>query len=190
MIPYQKEKTENAICFFAKEHYKKTKKHLDMTSLFKYLAFFDFETFEKKGRPALGLQYEAMERGPVPIDLYQNRAKLTSDCYAFVCTGQNEKGNELYVVQPKGAPNLDYFSPFEVKEMEKIIEIYADSSIKSSHRSDASHERIVAWKKTWKKKKYSLIDYVLTFDKDPAEKPASELTFAEECYLTSRALNR
>ena len=189
MIPYQKEKIENAICFFAKEHYKKTKKHLDMTSLFKYLAFFDFETFEKRGRPALGLKYLAMERGPVPIELYSNRAKLHSDCFAFVSTGTNEKGNELYLIQPKGTPNLDYFSPSEVKEMERIIEIYADSSIKSSHRSDASHERITAWKKTWTKKHNSLIDYVLTFDKDPAEKSESDLTFAEECYLTSRALD-
>jgi len=189
VVPYQKEKIEHAICFFAKEHFKKVKKHLDMTSLFKYLSLFDFETFEKKGRPALGLKYLAMERGPVPIDLYDKRGDLHANCFDFVCIGKNEKGNELYVVQAKGKPNLDYFSPSEIKHMEQIIEIYADSSIKAHHRSEASHERIAAWRKTWSRKKNSIIDYSDMFDKDPAEKPEDKLTFAESCYLTSRALD-
>jgi len=189
MIPYQKEKIENAICFFAKEHQKKIKRPLDMTSLFKYLSLFDFETFEKKGRPALGLKYLAMERGPVPIDLYDKRKELHTDCFDFICTGKNERGNELYVVQAKGKPDLDYFSPSEIKHMETIIEIYSDRSVKARHRSDASHERIAAWRKTWARKKNSLIDYSLTFDKDPAEKTEDSLTFAESCYLISRALD-
>ena len=35
MIPYQKEKIENAICFFANEHQKKTKHPLYQTFLYK-----------------------------------------------------------------------------------------------------------------------------------------------------------
>ena len=48
MIPYQKEKIENAICFFASEHQKKTKHPLYQTFLYKYLAFLDFESLREK----------------------------------------------------------------------------------------------------------------------------------------------
>ncbi|GAG44260.1 unnamed protein product, partial [marine sediment metagenome] len=41
MIPYKKEKSDNAICFFAFNHKRKTGKYLPQTFLYKYLAFLD-----------------------------------------------------------------------------------------------------------------------------------------------------
>lgn len=66
MIPYQKEKIENAICFFAYEHKKATRKFLTQTYLYKYLALFDFKCLEETGKPALGLKYMAMEKEADP----------------------------------------------------------------------------------------------------------------------------
>ena len=43
MGAYQKEKTENAICFFASRHKEKTGKYLFQTSLYKDLALFEIE---------------------------------------------------------------------------------------------------------------------------------------------------
>ncbi|NLT21515.1 MAG: SocA family protein [Syntrophorhabdus sp.] len=188
MIPYQKEKIENAICFFAAVHQKKTGRSLDEASLYKCLAFLDFETFEETGRPALGLDYIAMERGPVPIEIYGARRSLKTECFEFVAQKDELSSREKFLVIAHGKPDLDYFSEYEKTKMKRIIEIFADRSIKAGLRSDASHERIKAWKKTWAKKKNSLIDYSLTFDKDPRTKKPEDLSFAEECFLTAEAL--
>lgn len=188
MIIYQAEKVNNAICFFAAEHKKRTRRPLDQTSLYKYLGFFDFETFEERGRPALGLTYMAMPRGPVPIKIYDARHSLKTDCFEFVVQKDEYSSRENIYVIAFGKPDLDYFSEYEKGKMSRIIEIFADSSVKASLRSDASHERIKAWKRTWDKKKNSLIDYSLTFDDDPRTKKPEDLSFAEECFLTSEAL--
>jgi hypothetical protein len=185
MIPYQKEKFENAICFFASEHYKTTRKALTQTYLYKYLALLDFRSIETTGKPVLGLEYMAMERGPVPIKLYKERDTIKSDCFEF-----KKSEGSIYLVVAKGTPDLDYFSESEMKEMRRLIEIYADRFVKASHMSEASHQEIKAWKKAYKKKPNSMIDYDLAFDDDLYTKPGEALSFAEECYLTYKALQK
>jgi uncharacterized phage-associated protein len=183
MIPYQKEKFENAICYFASEHQKRTRKPLTQTYLYKYLALLDFRSLETTGKPLLGLEYMAMERGPVPIKLYRDPIK--SDCFEF----RKSEGTS-YLVLAKGTPDLDYFSESEMKEMKRLIEIYADQFVKASHMSEASHQEIKAWRKAYRKKINSIIDYDLVFDDDLYTKPGGSLTFAEECYLTYKALKK
>jgi len=190
MIAYQKEKIDNAICFFASEHKRKTRRAVTQTQLYKYLAFLDFESFEKRGRPVLGLEYEAKKRGPVPPLLYKNRSNLRTKCYVFHNVGKTDAGQDRYDVIAHGAPNLDYFSHREIKEMERLIEIYADIFVTAGDMSDASHERIQAWKKTWESNPNGIIDYALMFKEDPRKKPEADLTFAEECYLIATALDR
>ena len=185
MIPYQKEKIENAICYFASEHYKTTHKPLTQTYLYKYLAFLDFKSLEDTGKPALGLEYVAMDHGPVPIKIYRDRDKIKSNCFDFRSSGKN-----VYVVVAKGTPDLDFFSDQEIKEMRRLIEIYADQFVKASDMSEASHQSIKAWKRAYKKKPNSIIDYDLAFDEDIYSKPEKSLSFAEECYLTYKALQK
>ncbi len=182
MIPYQKEKIENAICFFAAEHQKKTGHPLDEASLYKCLAFLDFEVFEETGRPVLGLDYIAMQWGPVPVRLYEARRSLKTECFEFVVKRDEYSAKEKLLVIAHGKPDLDYFSEYEKSRMKRIIEVFAGPG------GDASHERIKAWKKTWAKKQNSIIDYSLTFDKDPRTKKPEDLSFAEECFLTAEAL--
>ena len=78
-IPFQKEKIENAISYFAAEHTKITRQPLFQTALYKYLAFFDFEILKKAGTPALGLKYSAMDKGPIPIDIYSQRENYKTE---------------------------------------------------------------------------------------------------------------
>jgi hypothetical protein len=183
MIPYQKEKVENAICFFAKEHRKKTRHFLCQTFLYKYLALFDFGYLKKYGKPALGLSYRAMERGPVPIDIYAKRMdEPWSKLFLF------QKDEDKFMIIPKGTPDLNYFSAREIKLMNVLIEIYADQFIDSKLMSDASHEEVVAWKRTWKKKKNDFIDLSLEFPGNIFEKSEKDLTFPEEVYLTQKGL--
>ncbi len=184
-IPYREEKIKNAVCFFAAEHEKRTRKPLSQTFLYKYLAFLDFGSLEKIGRPALGLIYKAMERGPVPPELYGQRDKLKNECFSFVALEESK-----YIVKATGKPDLEYFSSFELQEMSRLIEIYADFFVKASDISEASHEVIRAWKKTWAKKPNSIINYDDAFSEDLLTKPDADLTFAEECYLLYKALEK
>ena len=183
MVPYQKEKIENAICFFAKEHTKKTKQPLYQTFLYKYLAFLDFEILKETGRPCLGLAYRAMERGPVPIELYGKLDTIKSSCFE-----SREKDNNKIIIVSTGMPNLDYFSQKEIKQMNRLIEIFAQNYVKARLISDASHESIIAWKKTWNKCHNSMIDYSSEFDDDLFKKKEDELTYPEESFLIYRAL--
>ena len=183
MIPYQKQKIENAICFFAHEHKKETRKPLYQTFLYKYLAFLDFESIKETGRPCLGLEYMAMQRGPVPIIIYNQRDKIKSDLFQFI-SDQDDR----WVILAKTKPNLDYFSKKEINLMQKLIEIYADSYITSTLISDATHQAILAWKKTWREAPNGIIDYAAEFKGNLLSKKEEDLTYPEESYLIYRAL--
>lgn len=180
MIPYRKEKIQNAIVFFAREHRKKTRKPLYQTYLYKYLAFLDFISLREIGRPALELIYKAMQRGPVPIEIYEKKEDTL--LYRFVKDTLGE------VVVPKNKPNMDFFSPYEIDLMHRLIEIYATTWITTDVMSDASHEDIAAWKRTYFKKPNTIIDFILEFDGDLLSKRENELTYPEEVYLTYRAM--
>jgi len=185
MIPYQKEKINNAICFFAQEHKKKSGKYLTQTYLYKYLAFLDFYSIEKTGMPTFGLKYRAMGRGPVPISIYNKRKNLKTDFYEF-----RKQDDNLYIIYPKNKPNLDYFSAFELEQMNKLISKYARKYGSTDEISDASHKEILAWKRTYAKKKNEIIDYKLTFEGNIEKKQVKELTHAEERFLTYLGLKR
>lgn len=184
MIPYQSEKIENAICFFAKEHQKKAKKPLYQTFLYKYLAFLDFISLKETGQPALGLRYMAMEKGPVPVEIYDKRESYSTHLFKFV----KDQDNRI-VIRPKGDPDLGYFSPCEIEIMARIVEIFATIYIPTRLVSDASHQEIVAWQKTWKRKPNSIIDYALEFPDDLLSKPDEERSCAEEHFIISRRLD-
>jgi uncharacterized phage-associated protein len=182
MIAYQKEKIENAICFFAAEHKKATNQFLYQTYLYKYLALLEFDSIKNIGRPVLGLQYKAMEKGPVPIEIYNKRNSYKTDCFEFK---QIEQG---IVIIPKGKPDLGYFSPYEIERMRRLIEIYASRFVKSKEMSESSHQEIRAWNKAWRKEKNSIIDYDLEFEDNIREKKPSDLTPAEESYLIYKSI--
>lgn len=179
MIAYQKEKTDNAICFFAKEHKARAGTPLPQTYLYKYLAFLDFLSVEKMGIPAIGLEYKAMKRGPVPPAIYNKRYFLKTAFYEFV-----DQGGSVFIIEAKQEPNLDYFSPFEIDIMTKLVTKYAKRFCKSEEISEDSHKHIKAWEKTYNKKPNGVIDYILTFDSNIKHKPEKQLTHPEECYLT------
>lgn len=185
MIPYQKEKIKNATLFFAKEHYKKTKKYLYQTFLYKYLAFLDFNSLKDTGRPALGLTYLAFKKGPVPKEIYDKRKDYKINSFKFVDTGDDK----IQIVPNKNAdPDLDYFSRYEINEMKRLIEIYASSYVDSNMISDCSHKEILAWKRTYEKNKNGVIDYALTFKENIYEKNEEALSVQEESYKTYKAI--
>jgi hypothetical protein len=176
MIAYQQEKLDNAICFFAIEHKQLSGKPLTQTYLYKYLAFLDFSMVKETGVPTLGLDYRAMKRGPVPVPLYNERHKKKTGLYEFKKQEEN-----IFIIEPKGPPNLDYFSEMEKEKMAELVCRYARRYSRTDEICEDSHKQISAWARTLKNQ---IIDYRLMFKDDILSKKAEDLTPAEENYIT------
>jgi len=55
--------------------------------------------------------------------------------------------------------------------------------------SDASHQAIKAWKKTYQQNPNAIIDPIEEFDRDIKSVPENELSSQEEKYLIQRGLS-
>jgi hypothetical protein len=187
MVAYRKERINHALLFFAQEHYKKTHKYLSQTVLYKYLAFFEFRYLKHVGDMPLELTYKAMQRGPVPVEIYEHRDK---DEYFSLVTFEpfSTKNGTGYLVKPKGRFDSDYFAEAELEEMNNLIEMFAQRWVGSGAMSDASHQAIKAWKKTWSRNPNTIINPIDEFDRNILEIPEEELTPQEERYLTQKAI--
>ncbi len=184
MVAYQKERIENAICFFAYEHYKITKKYLYQTYIYKYLSFFEFDVLEGTGESPLSLDFMAMERGPVPIEIYNKRDEIKSNLFSF-----DKQNDDKIIVKALKKPDLDYFSDYEIKEMDKLIDIYAKKWVTSRMMSDSSHKKIKAWAKAWKREPNSIIEKSDTFD-NLFSKDENQLSPREKHFLISASLEK
>jgi len=158
MLSYRQERIDNALLFFAQNHYKVTKKYLSQTFLYKYLAFFEFRYLKAVGDMPLGLTYKAMERGPVPMEIYGNRDKPGYFIKVIFEPFQTASGKDGYLVKPNGKFAPDYFAETELKEMENLIEIFAQQWVGATEMSEASHQAIQAWRKTYSRQPNADID--------------------------------
>ncbi|MBA7683279.1 hypothetical protein ES703_91641 [subsurface metagenome] len=181
MTPYQTGRLENAICYFAKEHKERSGRPLYQTFLYKYLAFLDFMTLEEIGKPSFGIVYRAMENGPVPIDLYNRRYNYETNLFVFVSLEEKK-----VIIVPKSEPDMDYFSEYEIEQMNALLDRFAKRGIKSKDICNASHS-IKAWAKAWRREHNSMIDYADTFD-DLSQKSENELLIEEERFLVYRGI--
>jgi hypothetical protein len=188
MLPYQKERIENALLFFAQNHHKKTRKHLSQTFLYKYLAFFEFRYLKAVGDMPLGLTYKAMERGPVPMEIYANRDKPGYFSKVIFEPFQTKSGGTGYLVKPNGKFERDYFADAEFEEMCNLIEMFAQQWVGAAEMSDASHQAIKAWKKAYSRQPNTDIDPIEEFDRDITSAPEETLQNAEYKYLVHRKM--
>ena len=188
MLPYRKERIENAMLFFAQKHYQKTKMYLSQTFLYKYLAFFEFRYLKAAGDMPLELTYKAMEYGPVPMEIYENRGK--PGCFSKVVFDPFPLKDRKtgYLIKPKGKFEPDYFADAELEEMNNLIEMFAQSWVKSSEMSEMSHQAIKAWKKTYSVQPNANIDPIKEFDRDIMSIPEDILSTEELKYVMHRKM--
>lgn len=184
MSAYSNEKIENAICFFAREHYQHTRRYPTQTHIYKYLAFFDFQLLEETGQAPLDLKYLAMKYGPVPIEVYSKRRKIESELFVF----DETQTGKIYV-KTRRAPDLSYFAVREIKKMRDLIFIFASAWTSANIMSESSHQKIGAWVKTWSRRPNSLINKADTFE-ELQSKSDEELSPQEEHFLIAEALKR
>jgi hypothetical protein len=188
MLPYKKERTDNAILFFAQKHYQKTKNYLSQTFLYKYLAFFEFRYLKSAGDMPLELTYKAMERGPVPMEIYGNGTTPNYFSKVIFEPFQTKGGKDGYLVKPNGNFEPDYFADAEIEEMNNLIEMFARQWVKASDMSDMSHQEIKAWRKTYSVQPNAEINPIEEFDRDIMAVSEEELTTAEERFLFRHGL--
>ena len=184
MQAYQKERLENALLFFAHNHYKKTKQYLSQTFLYKYLAFFEFRYLKAVGDMPLELTYKAMQHGPVPMEVYGNRDKPGYFTKVIFEPTPIKDGRFGYLVKPNGKFEPDYFAEAELEEMNNLIEMFAQGWVNANDMSEMSHQDIKAWKKTYNRSPNAEMDPIEEFDRDIKTVPEEELQNAEYKYLT------
>ncbi len=186
MIAYQKERIENAICFFASEFKKRVGRPAYQTYIYKYLALFDFQILKETGKPALDIGYDALDKGPVPKYLYYSRKKHEATCYRFITADGESK-----IIEPVKEPDLDFFSDHELAVMWQILDRYAYPGITTNVLIDASHD-IQSWKTAWARRgqrRRVPMSYDDTFQR-LNEKTEAKRTPEEESYLIFKAIKQ
>ena len=190
MLSYRKERIDNAILFFAQNHYKKTKRYLSQTFLYKYLAFFEFRYLKAAGDMPLELTYKAMDHGPVPMEIYDNRENPSYFSKVIFEPFQTKANKDGYLVKPKPNEKFDpdYFAEAELEEMNNLIDMFAQQWVGTPEISEASHQAIKAWKKTYSRQRNANIDPIEEFDRDILAVHEETLHTEELKYLMRRKM--
>ena len=185
MIAYSKERLDNAVAYFAGHHEEITGNKAYKTYIFKYIALFDFLILDQTGKPAFDIEYAALERGPVPVFLYDHIDEYES---SFFIINEDKDGNH-YLTSTVDI-KMDYFSEFEQKKLVQIVDDYIFKGMKTDDVCDRTHTDITAWRIAWENRGTARrvpMDYIDEFD-DISEKEACDLTLKEESFWVHRGL--
>jgi hypothetical protein len=140
------------------------------------------------GDMPLELTYKAMDHGPVPMEIYNNRDN--PDCFSNVIFEpvQTKSGGTGYLVKPNGKYDSDYFAEDELDEMNSLISIFAQQWVGAAEMSEASHQAIRAWKTAYLRQPKADIDPIEEFDRDITVIPEDSLKTEELKYLMHRKM--
>lgn len=149
MNKIERKRLDIGIGYFVREFYKKTKKPPTQMNIYKFLAFVDFYSVKRRGKPVFGLKYSALRNGPVPSDLYKEIKNVsTVRTYPYYKVIAKDKIRKFFPLEGKEL-DLSYFAKAELEIINEVIYILIDSSLNTYHYSEASHQKINAWKKAY-----------------------------------------
>lgn len=185
MIVNQKKKIDNAVAFFAGEYKRVYDSWPAQMWIYKLLALLDFRMLEETGRPCLGLDYTAMENGPVPPYLYDNRENGNmSDVFRFMPGATHS----WYYIEALKQPDLTYFSDRAADMMKDLSDEFISSRRSLNELTGAAYE-LTAWGRAREvAQKYGsgdiTMEYGDAFPENPALKDIGDLSWQEEIFLT------
>ncbi len=146
----QKRKLDSVIHFLAVEHKNVSGQTLYKTSLFKYIDLFEFEILHETGIPPLNLEYRALEKGPVPIDL---NSQLSGGTYESekvrIEIEEGSRSEKIKFIPLDTEYDLDLLSDHEIDKIYSLVDRYATNYKNNQKLIEATHE-ILAWKKAWR----------------------------------------
>lgn len=158
IVTHTREKLIHAVLYFAK-----TTRYCGKTKLMKLLYFLDFTHFKQTGKAVTELEYFAWPKGPVPKIFFEEISSTLAADLSKLVTIQKIGDFQQITPLPMQKPDLDYFSPREVRLLEEIAIIFRDT--KANEISDISHLPNQPWDKTLKEKgALQLIEYFLALD--------------------------
>ncbi len=171
-----RERLETAIGFFADRYCRKHRQGPSQTEVYKFLAFVEFASIKEVGKPVFGLRYLAMEWGPVPIDFYEEVKTRSPGRFKYFVTVRDSLSSGKSVIRflPKKGVSypLDLFSRRERTLLERFAEILVGKGLTARDYSEASHERIKAWRVAYERKPNSVMKY---FDEVETEEARERL---------------
>ena len=164
IITHSREKLINAVLYFSQNT-----RFCGKTKLMKLLYFLDFIHFKQTGKSVTDLNYFAWEQGPVPKSFFEEITDSPKQDLKALITVRST-GDFQHISPKKGKkPDLDFFSPRELKLLKDISFIFKD--VQSKEISDISHLPNEPWNTTKHTKgMFELIDYTLAIDKNSAKK--------------------
>ena len=135
----------------------------------KLLYFLDFMHFKKTGKSVTDLDYFAWEQGPVPKTFFEEISGTPKKDLKSLVTIK-DTGDFQHISPEKGKnPDLDFFSPRELKLLKDISFIFRD--VQAQEISDIAHLPNEPWNTTKSTKgMLELIDYALAIDSKSAQK--------------------
>lgn len=173
-------KLKNAILYFAKEHSERKGQPLYQTYLYKFLAFMDFKSIEEFGTPVFGLEYAALDQGPVPMDIYNNKDYIKNESFEFKKIDENK-----YIIKSNKQADLSCFSEYEIEKMNNLLDKYSKKGVLVKTINEESHS-LRAYKVTAKDKLISYDDMFI----DLKNKNEKDLAPEEESYLIYKGIKK
>lgn len=185
MNKINRSRLENLMIFFAQNTLACGK-----IKLFKLLYLLDFEHFSLTGKSVTGLEYQAWDLGPVPVDLMdaweffdQHFSKSLFIEYQRVIDYTRQA---VRVVDGVTFDDQD-FTPRQLKLMTGLAEKYKDTL--SPELIDVTHEQNGAWDKVWNNGngRHQPIPYELALSNPDSEhaKEVRAISDEESMYLSS-----
>lgn len=140
LINRNREKLLNALIFFSENV-----QYPGKTKLFKLLNYLDFLHFQKTGRSVTGLEYYAWDRGPVPVELYEELKQPKKDFIAHLLKTKRALFNKhtREELKPRKPFNETYFSEFELDLMKQLAKDHFREN--SEEISEATHFETGPW---------------------------------------------
>jgi len=177
LVTREREKLLNALIYFSENVM-----HPGKTKLFKLLNYLDFLHFEKTGRSVTGLQYSAWDRGPVPVELYEEFKSPKADFIAHLSKYKRKLSNgyEREELKPRKRFDKKYFSRFEMSLLESLAKSHFRDN--ANDMSEKSHFETGPWHEVYEVQKdiSGKIPYELVLQRRGNEKDLEILELAEE----------
>ncbi|MBI5178723.1 MAG: SocA family protein [Nitrospinae bacterium] len=171
--PHAREKLINAIiCFASKCRY------VGETKLYKLLSYLDFIHYRQTGRSVTNLDYFALPKGPVPLELMnevKNLDMANEDLRSAITFSQGKAKNDydMKIISPKKKFDPQHLTKRELKIIDDLVYIFKDVTAKDI--SEASHFKGHPWEKTRNTKgENQKIDFSLVFDERDKKQLAPE----------------
>ena len=148
-MAYIQEKLENGIAYISIIHTTISKKPASQEQIYAYLALIDFAEIKESGHSVFELDYVALENGPVPALLYDNKeTNLVRQPFKETVVLKRTEEQQI-IFEPVGEPDLSYFSEHEIQLIEATVEHYASKVRNVKQLYEATHQEIPAWKQAW-----------------------------------------